>query len=393
LNRTALICTAIATLGIITAAFVTAGPLNPPAGPITSTGKTLTEVEPRIAINATNTPGDADSIFRITQPGSYYLTGNINGEAGKRGIEIASSRVTIDLCGFSIIGVPDSLEGITTDQTSIRNNIIVRNGVVSSWGDDGVRLDTLNPASYLVENLSVIGNEGNGIFAREGLVRNCHVSFNTFDGIVAASTVIGCVSRDNGRFGISCANGGTITDCSAFENGDYGLNGGNGSTITNSSAHDNEGTGIIVFGDGLVSRCSASLNGDDGINGASGTMILDCVASDNASDGIVVLSRSLVRGNSCNGNTSDGISVSSFGDNRIEGNNMTGNGRGLHVIGAGNVILKNTASGNTTVNWSIVANNVVAPIIDRSSVVSAAISGNSAPSSLGTSDETANFTY
>ena len=51
--------------------------LDPPVGPITSTFKTLTEVEPRIAINATNTPGDADSIYIISQPGSYYMTGNI----------------------------------------------------------------------------------------------------------------------------------------------------------------------------------------------------------------------------------------------------------------------------------------------------------------------------
>ena len=53
------------------AALALAGPLNPPAGPVTSTYKTLTEVEPRIAINLTNTPGDANSVFKITQRGSY----------------------------------------------------------------------------------------------------------------------------------------------------------------------------------------------------------------------------------------------------------------------------------------------------------------------------------
>ncbi|MCH8150310.1 MAG: hypothetical protein IH987_20420, partial [Planctomycetes bacterium] len=41
--------------------WVSAGNLNPPSGPVTPTMKTLTEVEPRIAINATNTPGDASS--------------------------------------------------------------------------------------------------------------------------------------------------------------------------------------------------------------------------------------------------------------------------------------------------------------------------------------------
>ena len=47
------------------------GSLTPPAGPVAPTPGP----EPRIAINATNTPGDADSVYRIAQPGSYYLTG------------------------------------------------------------------------------------------------------------------------------------------------------------------------------------------------------------------------------------------------------------------------------------------------------------------------------
>ncbi|MFN9976214.1 MAG: hypothetical protein ACK58T_40580, partial [Phycisphaerae bacterium] len=90
-----------------------AGPLNPPAGPIASTGKTLTEVEPRIAINSTNTPGSSatSSIFRITQPGSYYLTGNVVGLAGRHGIEIAASSVTLDLGGFTVDGTASGSGG------------------------------------------------------------------------------------------------------------------------------------------------------------------------------------------------------------------------------------------------------------------------------------------
>ena len=50
-------CTLLAALG---AAISIGGPLNPPSGPISSTYKTLTEVEPRILINDVNTPGDLD---------------------------------------------------------------------------------------------------------------------------------------------------------------------------------------------------------------------------------------------------------------------------------------------------------------------------------------------
>src|SRR5690606_18106937 len=101
--------TTAAFLLTILAGAAVAGPLNPPAGPVAPTHKTLTEVEPRTPINAANTPGDADSVYRIFQPGSYYLTGNIVGQAGKRGIEIASSNVTLDLNGFALQGVPGSL--------------------------------------------------------------------------------------------------------------------------------------------------------------------------------------------------------------------------------------------------------------------------------------------
>ncbi|HZW06443.1 MAG TPA: hypothetical protein VFF65_04910, partial [Phycisphaerales bacterium] len=53
-----------------------AGPIDPPAGPVAPTGRTLAEVEPRTPIGPVTTPGDADAVFKITQPGSYYLAGN-----------------------------------------------------------------------------------------------------------------------------------------------------------------------------------------------------------------------------------------------------------------------------------------------------------------------------
>jgi hypothetical protein len=55
--------------GLAAGAFIAgkanAGPLSPPAGPIAPTPGP----EPRIAINAVNTPGDANSLYKITQPG------------------------------------------------------------------------------------------------------------------------------------------------------------------------------------------------------------------------------------------------------------------------------------------------------------------------------------
>src|SRR5262245_58582086 len=84
------VCLSILIIGVWIAS---AGDLNPPPGPVTPTMKTLVEVEPRIAINNVNTPGDADSTFKIVQSGSYYMTGNITAIAGRIGIEVAANNV------------------------------------------------------------------------------------------------------------------------------------------------------------------------------------------------------------------------------------------------------------------------------------------------------------
>src|SRR5678809_1013800 len=86
------------------------GSLTPPGAPA-PTMKTLDQLQPRIPVNATTTPGDATSVFKITQPGSYYLTGNIAGVAGKHGIYVTTGNVTLDLMGFDLVGVAGSLDG------------------------------------------------------------------------------------------------------------------------------------------------------------------------------------------------------------------------------------------------------------------------------------------
>jgi hypothetical protein len=71
------------------------GPLTPP-GPPAPTMKTLEQIEPRTEIKAGHTPGDADSQFKITRAGSYYLSSNIGGDVGKNCIEIAAGDVTLE---------------------------------------------------------------------------------------------------------------------------------------------------------------------------------------------------------------------------------------------------------------------------------------------------------
>src|SRR6476659_10541606 len=114
------------------------GPLTPPGAPA-PTMKTLDQVEARTPIDAAHTPGDADSLFKITQPGSYYLTANVTGVNAKHGVETAASGVTLDLNGFDLLGVPGSLDGVLVTLANAIN-VNVRNGSIRSWGGSGINL-------------------------------------------------------------------------------------------------------------------------------------------------------------------------------------------------------------------------------------------------------------
>lgn len=345
-----LIAGSIAFLGaailISTAVNTHAGPLDPPAGPVAPSYKTLSEVEPRIAINAVNTPGDSNSVFFITQPGSYYLTGNVQGESGKHGIKISASNVTLDLSGFQLLGVTGSRAGVV----SSAELVVIRNGTMRQWGEQGVYVAN----QTIVENIHVLNSAGDGIYG-SGVthIRNC--------------TVYGGASR-----GILAFNGSNVSDC----------------TVSACL-----GVGIEVYGS-TISACASS-GSSIGIRTLGFTSILDCHAQGNKGDGIRVDGRGLVRGNlsAFNGTTGVGIGIRLTGsDCTVEHNVCLVNDYGISVETIGNMITSNRCSGNTT-NFDIVAGNRYGPILDLTPSNGAAMVGNSAPTNLNTTDPWANFAY
>ena len=77
----------------------------------------------------------------------------------------------------------------------------------------------------------------------------------------------------------------------------------------------------------------------------------------------------------------------------MEGNNVTYASKvGILIEQGGNVIVRNTVKGGTP-NFSIAADNVYGPIVDRTAPGSGAVSGNSALSSAGTTDPLANISF
>lgn len=118
-----------------------AGPLSPPQGPITSTGRTLQQIYDKIARGDAGTPeariaiqslpGSPTALHVIDAPGSYYLTGNIFGVPGMCAIEVAADNVEIECDGYNFIGGPGTLSCIRA--TLPRRCIGVYDGGFVQW--------------------------------------------------------------------------------------------------------------------------------------------------------------------------------------------------------------------------------------------------------------------
>jgi hypothetical protein len=285
-------------LGISTAALlgaatwsrsVVAGPLDPPTGAVASSYKTLTEVEPRIAITSDNTPGDATCLFKITQAGSYYLTANTNSKvSGVNGIKITASNVTIDLNGYTLSTIGTSLSAIVTE--GARNNITIRNGVLVGWDSATIDLTAggngANTGS-LLENLRVSDGAQAGVIAgADAVIRVCTVSGNTGAGITtgANSLIADCIVRNNGAGGIIAGSDAVIRDCTLTANTGAGLTAGMNSRIAGCVARSNTGNGIVTASSGVITGCSAVTNGLSGIVGGSTSLISDCSADGNGTN-------------------------------------------------------------------------------------------------------------
>jgi parallel beta-helix repeat protein len=205
-------------------------------------------------------------------------------------------------------------------------------------------------------------------------VVSCSVSGNTASGILVSNgSVIGCTARENGDDGIHLNSGGLVQGCTVEDNTDDGIATGTGCTIT---------------------QCKSSSNGGDGIDATTTASISECLAYANTLNGIEFSSDSRVVGNTCDSNGvggGDGAGLHTTGsDSRVEANNVTDNDRGIDVDAAGNLIIRNSASGNTS-NYEIVANNKVGPIVLAPD--SLAISGDTGGAGVGSTNPWANLSY
>jgi hypothetical protein len=369
-----------------------AGDLTPPGAPA-PTMKTLDEVEPRIPLGPLTTPGDANSVFRISQPGSYYLTGNLLGEANKCGIEIAASGVSIDLMGFTLEGVAGSFEGVNASVAS--SAVSIKNGTIRGWGLEGVDLNATD--GVRLRGLIVEGGGSRGVFVSEEAI------------------IIECIARGNAGNGFLTSNGALVKDCVAEGNTDSGFAIGNGSQVIGVTANNNGIHGVSIGLSGSVINSAAYQNGADGFAGSSGVSVIDCTAGFNGDDGINVGSGSKVRGNTVYASSGDGIEIraeclaignkidnagngATFGagiyatstDNHIEGNSITDCDTGVLAIAPASLVVGNVLRGNPT-PFDLVAGNKVGPIVVVPA--SGAVFGVAGAAGAGTTDPWANLQH
>ncbi|MCH8527034.1 MAG: right-handed parallel beta-helix repeat-containing protein [Kiritimatiellae bacterium] len=193
--------------------------------------KTLDQVEPRIPVESVP--------FTITEPGSYFLTGNLELASGARAITIASDNVTLDLMGFTISGGASQGIGMNPPGGTRYRNIVVRNGTIDGF-TNGLRLDHSLHGHY--EDLTVRNSSSTGVLITNStgnVLRRCIIVENESTGItllagagseISDNLILDSVIADNATHGIRVAPSGdgviagqTIRRCTITGNGDTGI--------------------------------------------------------------------------------------------------------------------------------------------------------------------------
>ena len=307
---------------IVVVGAVNAGPLAPPPGAVQATGRTQI-----------NKQYIASLPYTISQAGSYVLTSNLTGTSGADGIVIAADDVTIDLAGFSLIGVSGSINGIAVNNPGPNpylHNLTIINGAVKNWDSAGVSLsgatnvevrdirayqcsigiqtdfnarivdctaESHGSLGIFVGNVSTVTGCsvlfcGGGISTGSTCsISNCVAESNFGPGIrmLDGCTVLNCTSRNNftkgNAPGFQCGDKCHFTNCSASNNGSNGFDVVNACSATGCTSVQNNGAGFYTFDDFSATNCNADDNGFIGIY-FNGGNIVNCNASRNGSIGI-----------------------------------------------------------------------------------------------------------
>ncbi|MBS0661041.1 MAG: right-handed parallel beta-helix repeat-containing protein [Verrucomicrobia bacterium] len=334
-----------------------------PGGPPGPTMKTLDQIEPRIDL--ATLPGDSTALVVITQPGSYYLSGNLTGVSGRGGIRVAVGDVNIDLRGFSLIGVDGALNGV--DASGFR--VAVRNGTITGW-DTGVSVGAFGQ----IERILAASNRLAGIaMSGQGSVQSCTSAYNGGAGYAFGDQVSAtdCVSFNNVGAGFTAGESCTLLRVSTRANGGPALSGGAGCTVLQSNATSDgggfsaganatfrdssvryafpgfsgginstfgqcnaigfgQGTGILTSGGAIVTQCSVS-NYFLGVNAGEATQVKDCSIRDSVDTGILAGRSTVVAGCTIRASNTTAYGINGSVNCSLQNCIVSGGGAGIYT--------------------------------------------------------------
>ena len=227
------------------------------------------EINQACAVNTGCFSGDTPG-FPVTIDGSagrsYRLTGDLTiPSVDSDGILISASDISIDLGGFTIMGL--ACVGAQSNCTP-------------SPVGEGSGVATINAFSdkypgISVNNGSIIGMGAHGVLlGNQAEVSSLRVRWNGTDGIRVriGSMVSGNTAYQNGDDGISAGPGSTVSGNTADENRRRGIFADQGSTVSGNTVYGNVSTGIAVGNGSTVSDNTARGN-DNGISASGGSTV------------------------------------------------------------------------------------------------------------------------
>lgn len=372
-----------------------------------------------IQVNASDVTIDLNG---FTISGAGTTSSGIRQGPGYRGLTVGNG--TISNCG-SAVGQTNTTNSLLT----VRNIRAIDCGTATIYGGDG----------SLVVDCEIKGTSATyGIYLGDSsTVRNCRITLTSGTGIRAGANASLSDCRVDGStgYGIQLTTGASLVRCQVTAPGGQGITAGNRTRMVDSSSVSGTAGGAITVGEhSIVSGCSSSGHSHNtsyrafiigrhsvvthssansnlctttsytqssgvGFSISDNTLVENCLATGNTGAGFSLdgnhstLRNNVATGNGAGSGVGSGIAVSGGSlSNRIEGNHLTNNNSGLYVYTAalGNVIVRNFVGKNSSINWSIVAGNHVAPIV--SAATSGVVSGSTGGTALGSTDPNANFT-
>ena len=291
------------------------GNLNPPPGVPSPTMKTLEQIEPRTDI--LTLAGDANSEHVLSNPGSYYLSGNLS-VFKTDGLRVTAADVHIDLNGFQIVRGFGTGGGKAISLEVGAGGFSARDGSIRGFAE-GIGVKTSTPVNLRVRDLSVA---------------ECAKGINLPNS--SSAIVTGCSVYGASESGIRAA---IITECTATECGGLALGGlivSNSRGVSTGSASGidafkvENSQGVSNSGDGLSARItrgglgsstsgrginSAIATGSSGVSNSNEAIVADLV---DASKGVTESGGSAIVATQVHGSVGDRQAEIDFFDSRAQ---------------------------------------------------------------------------